>query len=649
MSDKRIVVVGLDAVSFELLKFLLRKYELPGFRYFFEQGAANEMVPAFPAWTPTNWATLITGAWPGTHSAPDWHVRADGRSLSTFDSRAITAETIFEAAGRQGLVSGAIHYPATMPRRSELELMVDGHGQPAYGSCPWEITPAQCYTTLDLPQAVKIELRPAEGWAVAPESGVDLLETPLEIVPKSEGRPRQVWLIVGGGTEYDRAWVYEDKATGQPLAEVAVGEWSEWAALEFDMPTGQAKALMRFKLVELSLDGKRLRLYRSQVWPERGWTDPDELGPELTAAVGPYIEHASEVPSTLGWTDFETAMEEGREQVLWIAEAFKYLADEHDARILYCHWHWPDHAGHHHLSAVDPAGPHYSPEAAEEHEAKLLAGYQAADQALQRLLEWRDERTFIAVVSDHGNAPDRWACNLNRRLAEVGLLEFDGDGKIDWERTQAYWQGGLWVWVNLAGRQERGIVPAEQVGDVVRRVLDALLDWRAPDGSRAVAFALPREHAAIIGMWGEQVGDVVFCYNPGFAWGNPEGGSIGEPGWYAAHHGPQMPTTRTGASGVPGAWLMVGPGVKRGYRRPAELGPLRTVDFVPTACWLLGIEPPAQSQGAVARDLVEGHEETRALSLAGAEPQAPARVWVQRDMHDFSPIERKRQGGRSDA
>ncbi len=641
--NARVIAVGLDAVSFRFLRWLMSRHDLPAFRHFFTRGAANPLLPAMPAWTPTNWATLMTGALPGTHSAVGWSVRAGDAELSTFDSRAITAETIFEAAARAGIRSAAIHYPATMPRRTEMELMIDGFGQPAYGSCPWEISPAQCYTNLDVPKAVSIQLSPASGWANAP-SAAALLEAPVDIVPKAEGETLRLWLLLlNDGSGFSRALICQAKNASAPLADLRPGQWSQWLTLQLNGPSGPTEATVRFKLIELSPDASRLRLFRTQAFPVTGWTDPPDLGPKLIDTLGPYIEHASLVASTFGWVDENTDLELAAEQINWIARCFIHLCEDYDVRLAYCHWHLPDNAGHHLLARVDPTSPHYDPEKAPAAEQLIARVYSLADRALQKLLDWADDRTYIAVISDHGHAPDRWACDLNRRLAEVGLLKFEDEatGKVDRSASKA-WGQNLTVTVNLQGRQPSGIVPPEDYEKIQQQIIDALLDWRAPDGSRVVALALPRQHAHIVGMWGDFIGDVFFVYNPGFAWGKPQNGSsVGEPGWYAAHHGPQIPTTETPISGIAGIFLISGPGIKAGYTRPEGLGFIRTADFVPTICRILEIEPPAHCQGAPAMDIFEGHEEVRQLRIEGPVPQQPARVWVQRDMHDFSPLDER--------
>ena len=88
-------------------------------------------------------------------------------------------------------------------------------------------------------------------------------------------------------------------------------------------------------------------------------------------------------------------------------------------------------------------------------------------------------------------------------------------------------------------------------------------------------------------------------------------------------------------------FVLRGPGVKKGYVRPPDkLGYVRMIDIVPTICHILGIEPPAQSQGAVAYDLFEGHEMVRELPGDRVEDrELDERVILQRGMHDYAVIE----------
>ena len=147
----------------------------------------------------------------------------------------------------------------------------------------------------------------------------------------------------------------------------------------------------------------------------------------------------------------------------------------------------------------------------------------------------------------------------------------------------------------------------------------ALRTWVDEEvGRTPVAMALPKRDAYLLGQWGDQCGDVVFAWDHGYVSGYygqwkeiVGGGCVGAPSVFGAHHGGFVPTQSHISSSF-GSFLIAGKGLKQGYERPSEkLGYIHAVDIVPTLCHILGVDPPAQAQGTVARDLFEGHEMVR--------------------------------------
>jgi arylsulfatase A-like enzyme len=83
-------------------------------------------------------------------------------------------------------------------------------------------------------------------------------------------------------------------------------------------------------------------------------------------------------------------------------------------------------------------------------------------------------------------------------------------------------------------------------------------------------------------------------------------------GHVASGHGRIKPTSETRYGTEKAIYAISGPKFKKGYSRPMDrLGHLRLIDVTPTLCHLLGIQPPAQSQGSIAYDLFQGHEMVR--------------------------------------
>jgi predicted AlkP superfamily pyrophosphatase or phosphodiesterase len=74
-SAKRVLHIGLDGMNLPLLRKFAAEGILPTFSALMARGSVNRVMPAIPAWTPTNWATMATGATAGTHGLGGWSVR----------------------------------------------------------------------------------------------------------------------------------------------------------------------------------------------------------------------------------------------------------------------------------------------------------------------------------------------------------------------------------------------------------------------------------------------------------------------------------------------------------------------------------------------------------------------------------------------
>lgn len=626
----RAIVVGIDSVSMKLLERFAAEGCLPHVTELTARGAALHAMACLPAYTPTNWATLATGAWPGTHGAGLWHDIAPGdppsrRPMSTFDSRAITAETIWEAAERQGITSLVIAYPGSYPSRLNRGMVL---APLPTGLWSWDIAHGREYQRgTHRHGAAELNLQPAEEWPGIPPGSLEAEVTVVEAATREAAATGSVedgagegaqhertaegvsfWLLLPKGAGgCDRALLLDARGAAAPVGEMRPGEWSKWIIREFPTDAGPRPAAVRFKLLELSLDAGRVRLLRSSVYPTTAFTEPADLSPELVREIGPYFEHAAMAHVTDFATYQESVYDEMEYQLDWHVRTAAHLLETRGWDLFYNHWHFPDTVQHHFMSQADPDSPHYDPLHAEAYLAVLRRSCELSDRLLGGLMRLAGPDTCIALVSDHGNASNKHVCHLDRRLRQAGLLCRTGpgdDAPIDWANTLAYPHGGFQVNVNLFGREANGSVEPQHYERVVREIINALYDWRTDDGLRPVAFALGKKDAPLVGYWGERTGDVVFIYNAGFAWGHPGGEATVAPAPPGANHGPQVPTAETALSSNLGCWVMAGPNIRPGYRRDMNrLGPARLIDFVPTLCHAIGILPPLHCQGAVEYDI----------------------------------------------
>ncbi len=656
----KIFLIGIDQAILPLTRKLVEEGGFPALKRLLEEGAANQVLPSFPAWTPTNWATLATGADTGAHGVFGWQVAMPtGQLLPAFHSYSVNAETIWEVAERAGLKSAAIHFPASMPSRVENGIVVDGDGAPGYGESRFEITPSKCYTNLDLPGAEKVELTKARAWKNLPKDSAAALEAELVAVPKFKGKEKRWHLLVTRSSEhgFDRVFICRKRDLLSVVAEIGVGEWSEWLFEPYVVENRKCAGSVRFKLIELSRDAARFRLYRSQIMPIQGLSYPDGIGRELIDKIGPYQEHVSEYSYILGWTDYDTCLEEAEYQARWFARAAAYLAEHKGISLFYSHWHFLDDVNHHHLAHIDPAWSGYDPKDADIHWQTIRKSYGIIDRYVQNILGCLTDQDYLILVSDHGNLPINRQLYLEKFLEDKKyLVRRDGslplsvmdpgwDKNIDWARTKAYLKGGtridFSIYVNAKGEDKK------QIED---ELLCDLRTWVDSDtGKTPVAMALKKRDAALLGCWGENIGDIVIVLEPEYTisflissaapecqeWIFPNSGITN------SAHGTQLPTYQTEVSSHLAMFVIYGPGIKKGYSRdPDQLGYIKMNQIVPTICHILSIPPPAQSQGAVIYDLFVGHETDRHLPAIMVEDrELDDRVIIQQGMHDYSVLE----------
>ena len=131
------------------------------------------------------------------------------------------------------------------------------------------------------------------------------------------------------------------------------------------------------------------------------------------------------------------------------------------------------------------------------------------------------EGVRIMLVSDHGFAPFRYKVNLNRWLVERGYLAPRGGAtalrmeSVDWSGSRAYALGLNSIYLNVKGREGRGVVPAGEANSVALQVAGELRAWHGPDGSPVVRRAIRRQDA-FAGPLTEYGPDLVVGYSRGY-------------------------------------------------------------------------------------------------------------------------------------
>ena len=127
----KLLLIGLDGAMPGLIRKFSDEGEIPNMSRLISDGSFLEVLPSVPCDTPTNWTTIVTGAWTGTHGATGFNCHLPGESLSagapcSFDRTLNMAEHLWDVGERCGLRSLIYDYPPSWPPTVKDGFVVGG-------------------------------------------------------------------------------------------------------------------------------------------------------------------------------------------------------------------------------------------------------------------------------------------------------------------------------------------------------------------------------------------------------------------------------------------------------------------------------------------------------------------------------------------
>lgn len=141
---------------------------------------------------------------------------------------------------------------------------------------------------------------------------------------------------------------------------------------------------------------------------------------------------------------------------------------------------------------MDPRHPQFVPDS--PYAGAIRAYYRHVDAQIGGLLERRDDRTSVLVVSDHGARPLMGGFRLNEWLRRSGdlVLEHEPveerpleDVPVNWSRTSAWGAGGYYgrVFLNVRGREPHGTIAPAAYNRARAELAERLAALPGPDGA----------------------------------------------------------------------------------------------------------------------------------------------------------------------
>lgn len=148
----RVVVLGIDGLTPEILYEGINSGALKGFRELFSKGVSFNLNSTFPPTSSVAWSTIITGLSPGKHGVSDFYLYRGGNKLEVAN-RSYLPFTIFDIASENNKSVIAINVPMTYPPWPINGLMLSGYPAPPGKVCTYPDSFAQVIDTsvLDYP------------------------------------------------------------------------------------------------------------------------------------------------------------------------------------------------------------------------------------------------------------------------------------------------------------------------------------------------------------------------------------------------------------------------------------------------------------------------------------------------------------------
>ena len=587
----RVVLLSLDGMAAGRNNDLLARsaYRDPdGLAAFAGAGfVVHQAVPANPTLTAVNHASIAAGTHPGRTGIVSNVFHLPGtpvtQTVSGFD-HPWQAEPLWHAVRRQGKRAGVLLFPggdgATLERTADFATV--------YVNQP--LSAAAEMIELGAANFVEAGRSPGLGDA-SPRRAI--LTVPLT----GAGLPAEASFVLtavdsvpDGRSAWDTVLVDDDEdPSNGTVARVRAGQWFPLRLTAPHQDGGKRTAGGWCLLQQLDADLERVVIYRGAWFATEAYPRPyrELLDREVGFWPGPADSHALAArlrgKAGLSVDEYVAQLARFSEYLnACVRTSLRHLPCD----VLLAYQPIIDEVQHA-LLIIEPRQLPFTPGLAATADEAIVATYRIADRAVGELARALDLRKdALVVVSDHGIAPLWEVVHLNEVLRRAGLAEVDEAGvrrRVSGQsRIVAVGSGGCaHLYVNLAGREEGGVVEAAERDEVVRQAAQALALLEV-DGQPVVAEMFRREQLPSLGLDSPNSGDLVVFMREGFAATSGIGGPLHEPAAYNGQHG-----HRNTAAGMAAVWMARGAGVPVRTVRRASL-----TEVAAFTAHLAGVRPP---------------------------------------------------------
>ena len=553
-APRHAVVLGVDGLDPVMTRELTERGLLPNIKRVMSSGGFMPLATANPPQSPVAWSNFITGMDPGGHGLFDFLAMDRKTMLPYLSSSRVAPATraplavgdwrvplsveqplllrdgtaFWQVLEEAGVATTLFQIPANYPPVESGGRAISGMGTPDLRGTPGTFT---FFTN-----AAETRSQEVSGGLirrVALRNGV--LKARLEGPPnafRADAPYSSVDFEVFVDGEHPVAMV----SIGGHEVMLAVGAWSDWVQVEFSLVPGMVKVpgMVRFYLKSTDPE---FALFASPVnidprAPAQTIATPDDYAQELAAAVGPFYTQEMPENSKALQNHVLTPREFVQQSALVLVERQRLLEHElkrfrvgEGRRLLFFYIGSIDQRHHMLYREADPSHVNHDADTPADLQSAMQDTYVEIDRMVGKVLAAVDDDTLFMIMSDHGFAPFTRQAHLNTWLEQHGYLKrLAGTARedvqwlkgIDWSATRAYAIGLNSLYINVAGRERDGIVPAAERLALARKLAAELGEWTDGEAGARVVSA-PRVREDIYhGPHVEEAPDVIVGYARGY-------------------------------------------------------------------------------------------------------------------------------------
>jgi len=616
-SVNQVVIVGLDGMEPTLVEKYLDEGKLPNLSKLKKSGTYKRLGTTIPAISPVAWSSFMTGCHPAKHNIFDFLSRNPSTYLPDLSSAQISNPKKFlslgkykiplskpvikglrksipfwKILGQNGIFSTILRIPITFPPEKFYGHLVSG-------MCAPDLKGSQ--GTFSFYSSKKTDID--EGGMVIPvDVKNDQIETyisgPQNSLHKNEEEIHLPMKIHINKSE-DSVTI---KTSGKTF-HLKKNELSDWIKIAFKPGLGmKIRAICRFYISEISPEFK-MYMTPLNIDPEKPSlpiSHPFIYSVYLAKLLGPY--------NTLGEADDTWALNEG---VIDEDTFLKLCYDNHKESedmlfnamkkttrgVIACWFQVTDSIQHMFFRYLDKKHPSLKHARSEKSEKIIEDLYTGMDDLVGRVIEKLNKKSCLIVMSDHGFKQFKRGVNINSWLYKNGHLSLK-KGKntssewfkdVDWENTKAYGLGLGGIYINVKGREEKGIVNPGQEYTALKSELKTKLENLRDEKENKDAIRTIYDRDAIpSGPYKDNCPDLIVGYHNGYrvSWDSVTGK-------VDSHI---FQDNRKAWSGDHCIDPEIVPGVLFCDRKISQQK-ASIVDIAPTVLKLFGIKPPAHMDG----------------------------------------------------